>query len=236
MAGAVRRQHDPVRWRTPAVVAASIAIHAALLGPLALRGLGLADPSWPDIPEPPFFIPVDIEPRPVLPGEVPRAGLPPGRTETLLQDRTLPRPAEAVAAPSTDVPMEDEKDETTPIVPDPAPATAAPTTAPTPGPAIDGWAVATPPGMARGFGPGGRLDCRDLIALNAMDRAACERRFENAAARAQAARIGERRLTRTESVREDGFAEQAAANEAWRDYRRSPDAPYPGLRSMLKHF
>ena len=80
-------------------------------------------------------------------------------------------------------------------------------------------------------------DCRRAERLLPVDRDLCARRLAVTDTEVAAARLGQRRLTRTESGREDGFAEQAAANEAWARYRRGEDtASYPGLRSMLKHF
>jgi len=80
------------------------------------------------------------------------------------------------------------------------------------------------------------MACSNPASLNASDRAACDRRFAASSARAAGPR-GPRQLSRAEARREEGFAEQAAANEAWRKYRRSEDpGSYPGLRSMLKHF
>ena len=97
------------------------------------------------------------------------------------------------------------------------------------------WRVAAD---ALAFGPRRTMpDCRRAEFLPPVERDLCARRLAVTDTEVAAARLGQRRLTRAESGREEGFAEQAAANEAWARYRRSEDtASYPGLRSRLKHF
>gem|GEM_PF-6868444 len=95
----------------------------------------------------------------------------------------------------------------------------------------DPWRV-RPGTTASGPGPA-PLNCRRAELLPPIEREVCAARYA-----AAETRLGQRRLSRSESRRESGFVEQAAANEAWAAYRRSEDdgESYPGLRSMLKHF
>ena len=54
------------RWRKPALVAASVVAHVVVLGLLSYRAMGLA---YPALIQPPQPIYVEMEPRPLLPGE-----------------------------------------------------------------------------------------------------------------------------------------------------------------------
>ena len=84
------------RWRKPAIIAVSVLGHAALFSYLGLRSMGL---SIPDLLQDDAVIYVQMEPRPLLPGEVARVRPPPERTRdvaapalpgTTTADRDLP--------------------------------------------------------------------------------------------------------------------------------------------------
>ncbi|MDI6625218.1 MAG: hypothetical protein QME55_10860, partial [Brevundimonas sp.] len=65
------------RWRTPAIVALSVGLHALVLGLIGLRTIGLD--AAPQPIERTIY--VELEPRPLLPGEVARGRPPPDRPE-----------------------------------------------------------------------------------------------------------------------------------------------------------
>ncbi len=222
------------RWRTPLIVTASLAIHAAILGPMALNSLGLdLGPRIIEDPDIGFKIDVVLV-RPSLPGEPSR-----GR-----EIRPADRPSLTTPVAETGRSQDDARFRAGPVAI--APAQAAPSASPTapdaprpvPGSTAD-LSDAWRDGASRLAAGPGRIgpDCRRPETLTPLEREACAQRFAVADAQAASARVGQRRLTRTEAGREEGFAEQAAANEAWARYRRSEDeGSYPGLRSMLKHF
>lgn len=153
------------RWRKPLLVAASLGLHSLVLGYLALTAVGVGglDP----VATPRIFIPLQLEPRPLLPGE--RVRVPTlSRTKTI--DRTA---ATATVTPAQRKPEEDEARPTPP-----APRLALPA----PGaPAIDdSWRVrpqAAGPGIDLRAGgcslPPGRR--------TAAEQAACDARFGAAA-------------------------------------------------------
>ena len=159
--------HRPGRdgWRKPALIGASLALHGVVLGYLALTAVGVGglDP----VAMPRIFIPLQLEPRPLLAGERVRVPTPP---RSLAPDRT------ARATTATPSPRKPEEDEARPAPPAPRLA------APAPGaPAIDdSWRVrpqASGPGLDLCAGgcslPPGRL--------TAAERAACDARFGAAA-------------------------------------------------------
>lgn len=161
--------HRPGRggWRKPALIGASLALHGLVLGYLALTAVGVGDLDPVALPR--VFIPLQLEPRPLLPGEQVRMPAPP---PTMAPDRAA---ATAATPPSPRKPEEDEND----ARPDaPAPRLALPA----PGaPAVDdSWRVrpraAGPAINLRGGGcslPPGRL--------TAAEQAACDTRFGAAA-------------------------------------------------------
>jgi hypothetical protein len=156
------------RWRKPVLVAASLALHGLVLGYLALTAVGVGVASPDSLPR--LFIPVQLEPRPLLTGEKARVPTPPPpRTPSTV--RTAP----ATAAPVGPRPDEDE--------PRPAPPT--PRLAlPVPGvPATeDGWRVRTPPPGTAGNLRAGSLGCSLTRARQgAAEQAACDERFGAAA-------------------------------------------------------
>tara|TARA_R110002167_G_scaffold22816_2_gene81426 strand:- start:30 stop:800 length:771 start_codon:yes stop_codon:yes gene_type:complete len=161
------RRKGSERWRKPALIVASLTLHGVVLGYLALTAVGVGGLN--PVALPPVYIPVQLEPRPLLPGERVRTPVPPRTT-------TPDRPAAAPAlTPSPRKPDEDE-DDARPAPPTPRLAQ------PVPGaPAVDdSWRVrpqaAGPAIDLRGSGcslPPGRL--------TAAERAACDTRFGAAA-------------------------------------------------------
>ncbi len=211
------------RWRTPLVVWASLGIHAALLGPLALRSLGIqVEPDWYD-PHPllPDVIDVVLI-RPSLPGSPSR-----GREAPIPQQPFLTTPVTEIGPSDDDLLFRGGPvGESQPERPASPSSSGSSPTRPIPDPSrgvSDAWraqanAFASGPGRT---GP----DCRRAETLPPVEREACARRFAVADADAATARLGQRRLTRAESVRENTFAaigDQALVNY---DERRAPLKP-----------
>ena len=162
------------RWRKPAIVVLSVGLHALVLGLLGIRSIGLDGPVGPV--ERAIYI--EIEPRPLLPGEVARVRPPPVRPDAPSQ--TLPDAgAPAVQADPFRRP-EDEQDR-------PAPRLAAPG-APAP-PADVGtapWRV-QPETMGDRVGRGLRtspVGCASPNLLSPAERAICDDRLGERAAAA----------------------------------------------------
>lgn len=164
------------RWRKPAIVALSVGLHALVLGLIGLRSMGLEGPAAPVE----RTIYVEIEPRPLLPGEVARVRPPPPRPDAA--DQTRPNAGqEAVRADPFRRPEEDEDDAR------PAPRPGSPG-APAP-PADVGtapWQV-RPETMGDRVGRGLRtspVGCANPRLLTPAERAVCDDRFGARAAAA----------------------------------------------------
>ena len=213
MAGKGQRIDDLGSWRKPAVIAASVLFHAALLGLLAGNAPGVDVRFGPDAPRR-LLIPAEMEPRPLLPGEtarVPAVSRPANRPAT---QPTATEPANE-ARPALRAPTQDKDDEDAPSS-GIAVAPSSPPQAPMPG---DRWGVRPSSGEGRGFVPAGPLICRDLFALSPADRAVCEDRFGAAAARAAPiAGTGD-------AERDARFAAEGAFALAEYDRRRAPITP-----------
>jgi len=155
-------------WRKPALVAASVALHGLVLGYLALTTVGVGDLDPVALPR--VFIPLQLEPRPLLPNERVRVPTPP---------RTAPPERANAATAVTPASRKPEDDETRPAPPAPR------LSVPLPGvPAIDdGWRVRPqPPGTGLVARPG---NCRlPPGRLTPAERATCDARFGAAALRA----------------------------------------------------
>lgn len=158
------RQPGREGWRKPALVGASLALHGLVLGYLALTAVGVGglDP----VATPRIFIPLQLEPRPLLAGERVRVPTPP---------RVAPpeRTATATAAPS---PRKPDEDEARPAPPAPRLALPAPGA-----PAIDdSWRVRP---QVAGTGPGLRAGGCNLPPGRRTpdEQAACDARFGAAA-------------------------------------------------------
>lgn len=203
--------------RTMALVAALL-IHLALLGP-AMWGLLGGDTV--EIAADPAVIPLDLSP-PAWPG---------------VRTRRAAAPLHSDATPRAQKPTEAGRRAPPPaldVVGPPVTVAAAPD-----GASIDeGWRVG---GAGPVRQPWGGDVCRDVSNFRAWEAANCRERgpVQRAEARGSApaaiARPEPRRGRPPGEARDEAFAEQAAANEAWRSYTRERDAPYPGLRSLMKH-
>ncbi len=207
-----------------AALAGALLLHLVLLAPVIWGLLGRSGDVGFDIETDPMLIPLDMQAS-GWPGARRRqaapqspTGPPPSRPLP-----RLPRPATPAAAATA-----------SPYPPRPA----APETTTPEARVDDAWRVGD--GRA-GRAPWGGDVCRDLSNLRAWEAANCRERGPalRAEARgsppAEIARPEARHGRRPGETAEEGFAEQAAANEAWRAYTRERDAPYPGLRSLLKH-
>ena len=159
------------RWRKPAIIAVSVLGHAALFSYLGLRSMGL---SIPDLLQDDAVIYVQMEPRPLLPGEVARVRPPPERT----------RDVAAPALPGTttadrDLPFRDPtEDEDQPAPPAPRLGVPAPG-APAAPPGVEGWSV-RPETLGDRVGRGLRTrgpGCSAPALLSAAERAVCDERF-----------------------------------------------------------
>ena len=160
-----RRQPGREGWRKPTLVAASVALHGLVLGYLALTAVGVGglDP----VATPRIFIPLQLEPRPLLPNERVREPAPP---RSVVPERI------ATAATATPSSRRPEEDEARPAPP--APRLALP--APGAPPIDDGWRVRPqPPGTGPALRPGG---CSlPPGRLTQAERSACDARFGAAA-------------------------------------------------------
>ena len=159
------------RWRKPAIIAVSVLGHAALFSYLGLRSMGL---SIPDLLQDDAVIYVQMEPRPLLPGEVARVRPPPERT----------RDVAAPALPGTttadrDLPFRDPtEDEDQPAPPAPRLGVPAPG-APAAPLGVEGWSV-RPETLGDRVGRGLRTrgpGCSAPALLSAAERAVCDERF-----------------------------------------------------------
>lgn len=167
------------RWRKPAIVAVSVLGHVALLSWLGLRSMDLTLSGLVGDQEPVIY--VQIEPRPLLPGEVARVRPAPAPPQTV----------EAPALPGTptadrDRPFRDPTEDQDSPAP-PAPRMGAPTPgAPAPPPGVEGWAV-RPETLGDRIGRGGRTrgpGCAAPGLLSPAERAVCDDRFGQRAAAA----------------------------------------------------
>lgn len=185
-----------------AVIGAALALHVAVLLPIALSSPPVPPPSVaPEI----LFLPVTLVPD--LSGSVraPSPSRPPAPPVSR-------RPAEP-AGPTRGAPVPD-----------------APTTPGRPGETAAAASALDDPWGGRGrlvplqipcpAAPGDRIGERLCRVGPAPDRD-----------REVYAEVGPSR-DRSDQAREAGFARQAQANEAWRDYTRGEGA-YPGLRSLF---
>ncbi|WP_417232475.1 hypothetical protein [Brevundimonas sp.] len=153
------------RWRKPALVATSVALHGLVLGYLALTAVGVGGLDPVAIPR--HFIPLQLEPRPLLPNERVRVPTPP---------RTAPPERTAAATAVTPAARRPEEDEARPAPPVPRLALPAPNAPPV----DDLWRVR--PGTA-GTGPALRAgNCRlPPGRLTPAEQTACDTRFGAAA-------------------------------------------------------
>lgn len=209
----------PKGWRTPALAGASAVAHLAVLAALALRAAG---PVAPQMSTPQVIV-VEIEPRPLIRDERPRA--PP---EPEPRAETPPPPATALTAPTTIAPSpprprdEDEEDRAAPR-PAPAPSAAPGVSEP--------WRVTGEGSPAAGWpSPGalpsalpGRLNCRLRDRLTPEEQARCDQAFGQAAGRAAP-------ITGTgDPARDARMARDAAQALARHEAQRAPLASGVGV-------
>lgn len=192
------------RWRRPALVATSVLFHIGVLTYLGANGLGQAWTLRSPVPD--TFIPLEMEPRPMLPGEVARVRPAPPRSDD------SPLPGSALADP--DRPFRDPLDEEDPpAAPVPRIGPAAPGAPPAPAEVgTSPWSV-QPNTLGDRVGRGLRtspVGCRSRDLLTAAERAICDDRFGQRAAAAAPiddtagspfAAEGARRLAQYEALR-----------------------------------
>ncbi len=188
------------RWRKPAIVTASVLAHVGLFAWLGLRSMGLTLSGLIGDP----VIHVQMEPRPLLPGEAARVRPPP--------DRPIDAPALPNAATvAPDRLLRDPDEDDSPAPPTPRIGAPAPSAQPPP-PGVEGWSV-RPETMGDRVGRGLRTrgpGCATPGLLSAAERAVCDDRFGRRAAAAAPiddsagspfAREGARRLAQYEARR-----------------------------------
>lgn len=173
------------RWRRPALIAASVVLHVAVLGYLAARNF--SDDRWtppPSIDFAPEAIPIEMQPRPLRAGEqarvrqVPPAATP--RTEVALPGSPTARP---------DLPFrkrDEDQNAPTALAPHiPTTGTQGAGTAAASG--VEGVWTVRPEGLgdrvARSL-RGSSIGCATPAMLTERDREYCDQRFGEAAARA----------------------------------------------------
>ncbi len=219
-----QRQFNIASWRPfassaerrrAAIVATSVVLHAAVLTPLAL-GLFAERRPLPDLSPPPVF--VEMEPRPLLAGEIAR---PPTPASAAAREQV-----QALSEAFTPSLRARDEDDDRPTAPSPRIGVAPPTDAP-PAPA-EAWQV-TPEGMAAAVGRSlrtGAGGCRIMDGrLSPGEQALCDERF-NAAAGA-AGPLGPRTLTPSEQRRDAQFARDGAAAMAQARWRGLPPPALP---------
>ena len=197
------------------MVAAVLSLHAAVLLPIAL-----SPPSVPSVPPQSdiFVVPLDLSDSLTRRTAARR----PARSPAAAPDRPLspPRPrviAETAPPPAEVAPL--------PVPPASPPASSAVETAAQPmGDPWRGRRLGPPASIPCPAAPGDRIGARLCLVGPAPDR---DREPE------VYADVGEPRRNSSDQAREDGFARQAEANEAWRSYTREGGA-YPGLRSLFR--
>lgn len=202
--------------RRAALIAASTVLHIAILAPLAVGLFRLPD-ALP-LSEPPLIF-VEMEPRPLLDGEVARA------PTLAARDPETQRPLTTVVP--LPAPLRDEDEEDQPSTPNPR-VGAAPQPGAPPAPA-DAWQVTPEGGMAAAVsrslrtGAGG---CRIMDGnLSLAEQRLCDERFNEAAGRASP--VGPRTLTPSEERQEAQRQADAAAVWARNERRGRPPSANP---------
>ena len=204
----------PADRRRAALLAASLALHAAVLVPMAM-GLFNAELVIPAPAEPPVY--VQLEPRPLLKGETARTPAP-AAARSMAETRPLTGPVSSIIAPR----RLDEEDDA-PSAPAPRAAGVPVAGAPAPPAGANPWAFA-PEGMAAAVGRTMRTGaggCRIMDGrLTAPEQALCDERFNAAAGRAGP--LGRRTLTAAEERREAEFIQEGNRALAAYQSRRAP--------------
>jgi len=162
------------------IVAVSVLGHVALFAYLGMRSMGLTIPGLlQSDPDPIIY--VQIEPRPLLPGEAARVRPAPQPPQSTPRPALPGSPTAARDLPFRD-PTEDEEQPAPPAprVGSPAPGSAAPP------PGVEGWTV-RPRSLGDRVGRGLRTrgpGCASPELLSAAERAICDDRFGQRAAAA----------------------------------------------------
>lgn len=207
--------------RRAVLLAASIALHGAVLAPMALR-LFETDLRRSPVNDTPIL--VQMEPRPLLAGEQARApATPPSRAAT--DTRPLTGTVAGILTP-----RKRDEDEDAPSTPAPRAAGGPAAGAPAPPDGAPAWRL-VPEGLGAAVGRSMRTGsggCRIMDGrLSAAEQALCDERF-NAAAGA-AGPPGPRTLTPGEARREAEFARAGARALAQYEARRAPLAGGVGI-------
>ena len=190
------------RWRTPALVAGSLLVHVAVLGLLGLRVVQL------ELPAAERVMLVELEPRPLLPGEALRV------------PRPAPSPAEArpaAGAATTSPAAADRPGTAETVLEAPVPRLASPVPgAPAPPAEIDAWRV-RPRTLGDRIGQGLRTrgpGCAVRDGLTSAERTVCDERA--------AARVGPTITGSGDPGRDARFAAEGARALARYEARRRP--------------
>jgi hypothetical protein len=197
------------RWRKPAIVAVSVLLHGGVFAFLGLRAIQF---DLPPVDDPLPVIYVQIEPRPLLPGEIARV-----RATPETPDSPAPAPPGAPTA-NRDLPFRDPSEDDDQPAP-PSPRIGAPVPgAPAPPADVGAWTV-RPETMGDRVGRGLRgstVGCASPDLLTRAERAICDDRFgERAAAAAPIEGTGN-------PGRDARFAREGARRLAEYEARRRP--------------
>lgn len=196
----------------------SILIHVAILTPLALQRANQPDLTAVDL-DPPMIM-VEMEPRPLLPGESLREPVRQAAADAASQ-ATVPARGEVLAGRVT-APLATTRTETPPAPPAPRIAATAPESAAAAA-AADAWRV-SPESMRAAVARSlrtGAVGCRAMDGrLSPSEQRLCDDRFNEAAGRAGPP--GPRTLDASEARREARFAREGARALAQYEARRRP--------------
>ncbi len=208
----ISRLAGPAGRRRALVLGASLAFHALILAPMALRLFETTTAPTFDTQPPPVYL--ELEPRPLLAGETARQ---PTFARAPLDETA---PARSAARVSERVPtLEDDEDQ--PTAPAPRVAAAAPAGSPPAGDAawhVTGESLGAAVGRSLRTGAAG---CRTMDGrLSPGEQALCDERFNEAAGRAPP--LGPRTLNASEARREAQFARDGARALAGYEARRRP--------------
>jgi len=203
------------RWLKPVIVAVSVFGHVALFTYLGFRSMGFNVPGLlQSDPEPVIYM--QIEPRPLLPGEAARVRVPPASPQTIAAPALPAAPTADRDQPFRDPTEEDDS----PASPTPRIGAAVPGV-PAPPPGIEGWSVRAESlgdRVGRGLrtrGPG----CTTPALLSAAERAICDDRFGQRAATA----------AQIDDTAGSPFAAEGARRLAQYEARRRPLAGGTGV-------
>lgn len=214
-----RPSFGPVQRRRAALLAGSMLFYVAILTPLALR---FFEPPPPGVISDPLFLApmyLEMEPRPLLPGERART-----RAPAASPSGPVPTLGQALSQPSTLSGTEGQNEDTPPT---PSPRIAADPAAGAPAATVDPWQV-TPETMRAAVARSMRLGaagCRAMDGrLSPSEQRLCDDRFNEAAGRAGP--LGPRTLTAREAERQAELDREGA--QALARYERNHAPPSGG--------